>query len=89
MSLHRALEAQDYPCDYPFKLICTPQAVEEVRARVLNTLGPGSLIKDVHQRASRGGRYIALTVTIEAIGAEQIESVYAALADVPGIVTSL
>ena len=46
-------------------------------------------ITDAHQRASRNGRYIALTVTITAQSAAQIEKVYADLAPVPGIITSL
>ncbi len=89
MSLHAALQDLDYPCPYPFKLICQPDAVENVREHVLSSLGQTATVTDVHQRASRNGRYIALTVTINAESAPQIEKVYADLAPVPGIITSL
>lgn len=89
MSLHAALRELDYPCAYPYKLICKPSAIETVRARVLETLGDDARILDVHQRASRSGRYVSLTVSFEAKSAEQIEAVYDALTGVDGIVTSL
>ncbi|ORE87360.1 hypothetical protein ATO7_09972 [Oceanococcus atlanticus] len=89
MSLHAALQELDYPCTYPFKLICQPDAVETVRQAILKSLGDGAEVTDVHQRASRNGRFVSLTVTITAQSAAQIETVYADLAPVPGIVTSL
>ncbi len=89
MSLHAALENLEYPCDYPFKLICQPEAVEAVRACILHSLGDDAEITDVHQRASRNGKYVALTLSIRASGAAQIEAVYRELASVQGIVTSL
>ncbi len=89
MSLHAALQDLDYPCTYPFKLICQPDAVENVRQCVLASLGDSADVTDVHQRASRNGRFVALTVTLKAESAAQIEKVYADLAPLPGIVTSL
>lgn len=89
MSLHAALQDLEYPCTYPFKLICQPDAVERVRECILASVGDQAAITDAHQRASRNGRYIALTVTITAQSAAQIEKVYADLAPVPGIITSL
>lgn len=89
MTLHTALQDLDYPCTYPYKLICRPDAVETVRGCVLRTLGPQAQVLDVHQRASKNGKYIALTISITASSAAQIESVYAALRGVDGIVTSL
>ena len=89
MSLHDALEAQDYPCDYPFKLICQPDAVDPVRTAILGSLGDATTIKDVHQRASRTGKFVSLTVLAVVQSAAQVEQVYADLSTVPGIVTSL
>ncbi len=89
MTLHSALQDLDYPCTYPFKLICQPASVEAVRLSILQSLGADARIVDIHQRASRNGRYVALTVQAEAQSASQIESVYADLQTVPGIVTSL
>ena len=89
MSLHDALQDLEYPCDYPFKLICQPQAVDAVRAQMLASLRQADELKSVSQRASSSGKYIALTVTIVAPDAAQIEKVYADLAGVEGIVTSL
>ena len=89
MSLHDALQAQDYPCDYPFKLICQPNSVEVVREKIIESLGPSAELKDVHQRASRSGKYISLTVVAVVNNASQVEKAYADLDGVPGIVTSL
>jgi putative lipoic acid-binding regulatory protein len=89
MSLHAALQGLEYPCEYPFKLICQPLAIESVRACILTSIGESATITDSHQRASRNGKYIALTITINATNAPQIEQVYAALRGVTGIVTSL
>lgn len=89
MSLHDALEGLEYPCDYPFKLICVPNAVEDVRSQILNSLGAQARIIDVHQRASRNGKYVALTVIAEVSNAAQVEIVYDELKAVQGIVTSL
>lgn len=89
MSLLSALQDLDYPCEYPFKLICEPQAVENVRASVIKSLGEDAIITRVHQRASRNGSYVALTVSVQASSARQIATVYQDLRDVPGIVTSL
>lgn len=89
MSLRAALQDLEYPCVYPFKLICQPDAVERVRECILTSVGDQAAVTDVHQRASRNGSYIALTVTINAQSAAQIEKVYADLGPVPGIVTSL
>ncbi|MGJ8668716.1 MAG: DUF493 domain-containing protein [Oceanococcus sp.] len=89
MSLHDALQAQDYPCDYPFKLICQPGSVAVVREKILESLGSSAEVKDVHQRASRSGKYISLTVVAVVANAAQVEKVYSDLGEVPGIVTSL
>lgn len=89
MSLREALDGQDYPCDYPFKLICQPDAVETVRRAILDSLGTSTPIHDVQQRASRSGRYVALTVRAQVASADQVEQVYQDLGGVSGIVTSL
>ena len=88
MSLADALRGEDYPCRYPFKLVCRPDALDDVK-RAIRAALPADAAPEWRQRASRNGNYIALTVTIRAESAAQIEAVYAALAPVPGIVTSL
>lgn len=88
MSLSEALRNQDYPCRYPFKLVLKPDAVDEVERRIKAVCKPAQRLS-IKLRQSRNGRYVALTASIEADRAETIETVYAALADAPGIVTSL
>lgn len=89
MSLHQALQQLDYPCDYPFKLICKPDAVDRVRAKVLQSLGEQTRIKDVHQRASRTGKFVSLSIKAQVSSGDQVVQVYADLEGEPGIVTSL
>ena len=89
MSLHDALEAQDYPCSYPFKLICKPDAADAVRAQILKSLGDDAKIQDAHQRASRSGKFISVTVVAVVESAAQVEQVYQDLDGLTGIVTSL
>lgn len=88
MSLASALRALDYPCEYPLKLVVRPEAVDDIRAR-LQGAAPHDAALNMHQRASRNGRYIALTAKFTANNAEEIEALYAGLASAEGIVMSL
>lgn len=88
MSLGTALRGENFPCEYPFKLVCLPQAAAQIQAIVMANR-PAHEQPRVQQRASRNGKYLALTITVTANSAEEIEAVYAALKGTPGIVTSL
>ena len=69
-----------FPCRFPIKVVGAAEEGFEARVvaivrRYALPLGEGA----VTQRLSRGGRYIAVTVTVEAESREQLDAIYRAL----------
>ncbi len=90
MALSEALAQLNYPCNYPFKFFCRPApetiiAIRDTIARSAPDWDPEELV----QRPSRTGRFVALTATIQARDAAQIETIYLQLAAVDGILMSI
>ena len=70
----------EFPCDFPIKVF--GKAEDDFDARVVEIvrrhapdLGEGA----VTSRSSRGGKYIAVTVTIRAESKTQLDNIYLAL----------
>jgi len=71
------LELLDFPCDFPIKAFGQggenfDLTVVEIVRRHAPNLGEGA----VSVRASRGGRYQAVTVTIRATDQAQLDAIY-------------
>jgi hypothetical protein len=69
-----------FPCRFPIKVMGPADEGFDARVvaivrRYVPPLGEGA----VSQRLSRGGRYVAVTVTVEAESREQLDSIYRAL----------
>jgi uncharacterized protein len=69
--------ALEFPCRFPIKAMgrnepgFTEFVVDAVREHA-GPLGDG----DIHSRPSRGGRYLSVTVTFNAVSREQVDSIY-------------
>lgn len=74
---HTVLE---FPCSFPIKVF--GPAIPEFRERVLALIrehAPDVDDQAVRENLSRGGRYLSLTVTVEATGQKQLDAIYRAL----------
>lgn len=69
-----------FPCSFPIKVF--GPAIPEFRERVLALIreqAPDVGDHAVRENRSRGGRYLSLTVTVEATGQGQLDAIYRAL----------
>jgi hypothetical protein len=69
-----------FPCRFPIKAMGRAEAgfdalVVGIVRRYAPSLGEGA----VSQRLSRGGRYVSVTVVVEAESREQLDAIYQAL----------
>ncbi len=79
-----------FPCDFPVKVV--GWHAEDFDALVVSLvrrhapdLGEGA----VRVRASRGGRYLAVTVTVRATSREQLDAIYRELTACPRVLMAL
>lgn len=67
----------EFPCDFPIKVFGQPEEdfvgfVVELVARHAGPIAPESIAT----RSSRGGKYLAVTITVRADSREQMDRVY-------------
>ena len=80
----------DYPTRFPLKVFGNQSddfeavVVELVRARI-----PQAEHIDIRRRSSKGGKYVALTLTFTAYTQQQLEDIYQDLYDCEQVVMSL
>ena len=80
----------DFPTPFPIKVMGRreggfAQSVMEIVLRHAPDFQPATM----EMRPSRQGKYISLTVTIEARSREQLDALYRELCDHPGVVMVL
>ena len=72
----------EFPCDFPIKAmgLNTDEFITRLHALLAPHVGelPNQAI---HQQLSRNGRYISVTMTIEAQSKQQLDAIYQALTD--------
>lgn len=89
-STESGLELIDYPSRFPLKVLGRPSDEFEttvlalVRARC-----PQAEYIEVSRRSSRGGKYLALTLTFTVYTRQQLEDIYRDLYDCDQVVMSL
>lgn len=82
-----ALEgAHDFPTWYPLKVLGSnsPAFVEAARERAVEVLGEFGQVK-VSTRTSSGGKYVAVTLDVFVVSAEQVRSLYFELKELRGL----
>lgn len=70
----------EFPCDFPIKAFGHGETeFEEVVVELVRRHAPGITVAGVHTRGSRGGRYLAVTVTVRARSRAELDAIYHAL----------
>jgi len=85
-----ALELLEYPNRFPLKVFGSQSAeFEEIVLALLKARSPKTEHFEVTRRASKGGKYTALTVTFTAYSQKQLEDIYQDLYECEHVVMSL
>lgn len=66
-----------FPCRFPLKVMgpAVPELAEQV-SRIVERHAPETPPEAFSQRASKGGRYLAITVVVEARSQVQLDALY-------------
>jgi uncharacterized protein len=67
----------EFPCEFPLKIMgpAVPEFAEQV-SRIVERHVPGTPEEAFSQRASSAGRYLAITVVIQARSQVQLDALY-------------
>lgn len=70
----------EFPCSFPIKAMGLASSGFDERVVAIVRRHVGDLREGaVQRRVSRGGRYVSVTVTVEAESREQLDAIYRAL----------
>ena len=86
----KASEILTFPCTIDIKAMgkSSPRFEALVHAIVLRHIGPEDLLSCT-SRESRGGNYLAITLTIRASARAQLDAIYEALSASPNVLVAL
>ncbi len=85
-----ALELIDYPSRYPLKVFGNhSDQFEDIVLGLVKARCPQAEHFEVRKRASKGGKYTALTVTFTVYNQQQLEDIYQDLYECEHVVMSL
>jgi hypothetical protein len=74
----------EFPCDFPIKVMGKSHPdFAETMVTVVREFDPTFEASRIEMRASSGGNYIGLTVTVRATSREQLDDIYRALTGHP------
>lgn len=74
----------EFPCDFPIKVMGKSRPdFAETMVTVVREFDPTFEASRIEMRASSGGNYIGLTVTVRATSREQLDDIYRALTGHP------
>ncbi len=80
----------EFPCAFDVKAMGKPDG--DFRALVASLVGahvPELGDKDVSENASSGGKYVAVTVRVQAQSRAQLDAIYQSLTDEPRVLVAL
>lgn len=67
----------EFPCDFPIKAFGYDTGdFGTLVVELIQTHAPEVTYEDMQTRSSRGGRYLAVTVTVRAVSREQLDRIY-------------
>ncbi len=85
-----ALDFLDYPARFPLKVFGTQSAqFEDIVVKLVKARCPQAEHIEVSKRPSKGGKYIALTLTFTVNNRQQLEDIYQDLHACEQVVMSL
>jgi uncharacterized protein len=74
----------EYPCAFPIKVLgAKAEGFVEAISHVAQQFDPGFDTRSIVQRDSSGGKYLGLTITIQATSREQLDELYRTLSTHP------
>jgi len=80
----------EYPCDFPIKAMgLATDAIEEIFTDIVRRHLPHQTNFAVKRKPSSAGKYISITIVLEAQNREQLDAVYRDLSDHEKILMSL
>jgi putative lipoic acid-binding regulatory protein len=70
----------EYPCEYAVKAMGLAEpGFEATVIEIIRPHAPGLAVESVSTRLSRNGKYLSVTVLIEAVSRSQLDAIYADL----------
>lgn len=79
-----------FPCEFPLKVFGRPGSEFEAAALQIVREHGAALAEDaIRTRMSRNGKYLALTITFEALDRQQLDAIYRDLSRCPAVVMVL
>lgn len=67
----------EFPCEYPIKIMGPYQSgLRQERLDIVGKYAPELTEEGIQERFSRNGKYISITVTIEATGEDQLTALF-------------
>ncbi|HFD12927.1 MAG TPA: DUF493 domain-containing protein [Crenotrichaceae bacterium] len=80
----------EFPCDFPLKVFGQSQErLEQATIEIIGKYIPGVKITGIKARPSKTGKYIALTLTFNVPGKQQLDQIYLALSKHDAVVMTL
>ena len=80
----------EFPCRFPIKAMGLAAAdFDMLVVGIVRRHAPDLKESAVQSRSSRGGKYLSVTVTIEATSKDQLDAIYQALSDHERVLMSL
>ena len=80
----------EFPCEFPIKAMGAAEpGFDELVVGIVRRHAPDITEAAVSTRLSRGGRYLAVTVTIRARSRAQLDAIYRALTDHEKVIMAL
>lgn len=79
-----------FPCEFPIKAMGPSAApVQERVMEIVHAHAPEVTEQDVTRRHSRNGRYVSITVTVNAVSQKQLDMIYRDLNNCEAIIMTL
>ncbi|WP_455367030.1 HP0495 family protein [Kaarinaea lacus] len=82
--------ALQFPCDFPIKAMgLATHNLKVVVEKIVREHAPDTTDEAFSSRASANGKYVSITVTVNAQNREQLDAIYQALSDHEHIIMAL
>lgn len=72
-----SVSVMEFPCQFPIKAMgSTEHDIQSVVWSIVQRHVPDLHTDQIYQRPSKGGRYVSITITIEAHSRAQLDAIY-------------
>lgn len=80
----------EFPCEFPIKAMGKASVnIEETVLEIVREHAPDVTAEDVRTKASSNGKYVSVTVVVNATSKEQLDKIYLGITDHPDILMAL